>query len=69
MTLPDGSHPICLCFCLFPGAHTTVDKVIVAAGDGELDSPMSFVVVVNYRARSVLQVWNLLFNWHAEPLL
>lgn len=69
MTLPDGSHPICLCFCLLPWSRSAVYEVIVAAGDGELDSPMSFVVVVNYRARSVLQVWNLLFNWHAEPLL
>ena len=69
MTLPDGSHPICLCFCLLPRTHAAVDEVIVAAGDGLLDSPMSFVVVVNYRARSVLQVRNLLFNWHAEPLL
>lgn len=38
----------------------------MAAGDGVLDNPMSFVVVVNYRTRSVLQEWNF-FNWHAEP--
>ena len=69
VTLPDGSHPICLCFCLLPRTHSAVYEVIVAAGDGALDNPMSFVVVVNYRARSVLQVWNLLFNWHAGPLL
>ena len=50
VTLPDGSHPICLCFCLLPRTHAAVDKVSVAAGDGVLDSPMSFVVVVNYRA-------------------
>lgn len=67
MTLPDGSHPICLCFCLFPWSHAAVGEVIVAASDGVLGSPMSFVMVVNYRARSVLQVWNWLFNWHTEP--
>lgn len=67
MTLPDGSHPICLGLRLFPRADAAVHQVIVAAGDGLLDSPMSFVMVVNYRARSVLQVWNWLFNWHTEP--
>lgn len=66
VTLPDGSHPICLCLCLFPGSNAAVHQVIVAAGDGVLGSHMSFVVVVNYRARSVLQEWNF-FNWHAEP--
>ena len=65
-TLPDGSHPIRLGLRLFPGAHTVFYEVIVAAGDGVLGSHMSFVVVVNYRARSVLQEWNF-FNWHAEP--
>lgn len=58
VTLPDGSHPICLCLCLFPGSNAAVHQVIVAAGDGVLGSHMSFVVVVNYRARSVLQEWN-----------
>lgn len=67
MTLPDGSHPICLGLRLFPRTHAAVDKVIVTAGDGLLDSPVSFVAVVNYRTRSVLQEWNWLFNWHAEP--
>lgn len=66
MTLLDDSHPICLGFCLLPRTHAAVDEVIVAAGDGLLGSHMSFVVVVNYRARSVLQEWNF-FNWHAEP--
>ena len=50
VTLPDGSHPICLCFCLLQRTHAAVYEVSVAAGDGVLDSPMSFVVVVNYRA-------------------
>ena len=67
MTLPDGSHPICLCFFLFPGSNAAVDEVIVAASDGVLGSHINFVVVVDYRARSVLQEWNWLFNWHAEP--
>ena len=44
-----------------------VGEVIVAASDGLLDSLMSFVVIVNHRIRSVLQEWNWLFNWHAEP--
>ncbi len=38
VTLPDGSHPICLGFCLLPRTHAAVDEVIVAAGDGLLDS-------------------------------
>lgn len=67
MTLPDGSHPICLGFCLLPRTHAAVDEVIVAAGDGVLDSPVSFVAVVNYRTRSVLQEWSWVFNWHVEP--
>lgn len=64
--LSRGSHPIRLGLRLFSGAHTTVGEVIVTAGDGVLDNPMSFVVVVNYRTRSVLQEWNF-FNWRAEP--
>lgn len=67
MTLSDGSHPICLSFCLFPGSNAAVFEVIVATGDGLLDGHMSFAVVVNYRARSVLQEWNWLFNWHVDP--
>ena len=38
VTLPDGSHPICLCFCLLQWTHAAVYEVSVAAGDGELDS-------------------------------
>ena len=38
VTLPDGSHPICLGFCLLPRTHSVVYEVIVAAGDGLLDS-------------------------------
>lgn len=66
--LSRGSHPIRLGLRLFPGSNAAVHQVIVAAGDGVLGSHMSFVVVVNYRARSVLQEWNF-FNWHAEPPL
>lgn len=68
MTLPDGSHPICLGLRLFPWSNAAVGEIVVAASDGVLGSHMSFVVVVNYRARSVLQEWNF-FNWHAEPPL
>ncbi len=38
VTLSDGSYPICLGFCLLPRTHADVDEVIVAAGDGLLDS-------------------------------
>lgn len=37
-TLPEDSHPICFGLCLLPGAHATAGEVIVAAGDGLLDS-------------------------------
>ena len=36
--LARGSHPICFSFCLLPGTHAVVYEVIVAAGDGLLDS-------------------------------
>lgn len=48
MTLPDGSHPICLCFCLFPWSHAAVGEVIVAASDGVLDGSIHPVAVVDY---------------------
>ena len=64
--LSRGSHPIRLGLRLFPWSNAAVGEVVVAASDGVLGSHMSFVAVVNYRARSVLQEWNF-FNWHAEP--
>ena len=66
--LADGSHPIGFCLCLCPWTHTTVGKVIVAAGDGLLDNPVRFIVGVDFWARGVLQEWHWLFNWHVEPL-
>ena len=47
MTLPDGSHPICLCLCLFPGANAAVYEAIVATRDGALDAIFAFP----YRSR------------------
>ena len=43
VTLPDGSHPICLCLCLFPRAHAAVGEVIVATGDGTLNVIFAFL--------------------------
>ena len=48
MTLPDGSHPICLGLRLFPGAHATVGEVVVATSDGLLDGSIHPVAVVDY---------------------
>lgn len=43
VTLPDGSHPICLGLRLFPGSNAAVHQVIVATRDGTLDAIFAFL--------------------------
>ena len=43
VTLPDGSHPICLGLRLFPGAHTTVGEVVITMSDGTLNVIFAFL--------------------------
>lgn len=44
----DGSHTIRLGLRLCPRTHTTVDEVIVAAGDGLVDYPVCLIAGVDF---------------------